>query len=246
MQMPDVKQDNVLPLYWLQAFRVPLPYVLAALLYMGILAWFPQIDLAVSRLFYDTETSTFLLANRFWVKSIAWIVGIGSLGFVCLCVLLYLTNRFTGKRYFYMNGRLAVYFVLVFAIGPALVVNYGFKDHWGRARPRDTVEFGGTKEFTPYYVPADQCESDCSFMSGHTARSFYFISIVFAVWHLALSARLRYALLFLALSYGSVAALMRIMEGRHFLSDVSASALTVTYIAWVLFRLLHPKMENAT
>ena len=43
--------------------------------------------------------------------------------------------------------------VLTMVIGIGLVINLGFKDHWGRPRPKQIQEFGGQQQFHPFYIP---------------------------------------------------------------------------------------------
>ncbi len=64
------------------------------------------------------------------------------------------------------------FLIAVLAIGPGLVANVMLKDNWGRARPRQVVEFGGTKHFTPPLVPARECARNCSFVSGEASSAF--------------------------------------------------------------------------
>ena len=73
------------------------------------------------------------------------------------------------------------------ALGPGLVVNAGFKDHWGRARPRDVTQFSGERTFTPALQPTDQCDRNCSFVAGHPSVAFWLAALGFA----AASHRLR-------------------------------------------------------
>ena len=64
------------------------------------------------------------------------------------------------------------FLVAVLVVGPGLVANSIFKDNWGRARPREVVELGGTKPFTPPLLPATSCSRNCSFVSGEASSMF--------------------------------------------------------------------------
>jgi lipid A 4'-phosphatase len=75
--------------------------------------------------------------------------------------------------------RLAMAFlVLAGILGPGIVVNWGFKDHWQRARPYQVENFGGTQQFTRAAVMTDQCNNNCSFVSGHVACGAFFASLM--------------------------------------------------------------------
>ena len=70
------------------------------------------------------------------------------------------------------------FLVLAGILGPGAIVNLGFKDNWQRARPYQVENFGGTQKFTRATVMTDQCESNCSFVSGHVACGFFFTTIL--------------------------------------------------------------------
>ncbi len=129
--------------------------------------------------------------------------------------------------------RRLVYLVLVFGIGPGLIVDAGLKSHWGRARPKKVVEFGGENAYSPPFVAADQCSRNCSFVSGDA-------SVAFALVAFALMAQRRRGLwLAAALALGSVIGGLRVALGAHFLSDaIFAGVISVTVAAacfWLFF-----------
>jgi membrane-associated phospholipid phosphatase len=110
------------------------------------------------------------------------------------------------------------------------------KDHWGRARPSQVTEFGGTKTFTPAPLPADQCERNCSFPAGHPAMGFYLLSMAFLVRD---QRRRRWAEA-AAIGAGAAIGVVRLAQGGHFLSDVVFAGLLVAAVSWVLHRLVVP------
>jgi len=64
-----------------------------------------------------------------------------------------------------------------------------------------------------YYQFTDQCEKNCSFISGHAAAAFFFIAFGYVM---------RSRKIFLAgLSFGVLMSLTRIVQGGHFFSDVT-------------------------
>ncbi len=127
------------------------------------------------------------------------------------------------------NTRVALYLLAALALGPGLVVHTVFKDHWGRARPRDVIEFGGDRTFTPAFVISDQCDRNCSFVAGHSSMGFYFLALAF------LARRRRYRVYLAVGGFGGLTGLGRIAQGAHFLSDVIFSGLLVFAVAYVLF-----------
>jgi membrane-associated PAP2 superfamily phosphatase len=113
--------------------------------------------------------------------------------------------------------RIALFLALVMLTGPGLIVNDVFKDHWGRPRPRDLVELGGTREYVPPLVMSPR-EYGASFCSGHTAVAAY----LFAPYLLFLkrSRAKAAAVLAVGVAYGSLMGYARIAQGAHFLSDI--------------------------
>jgi lipid A 4'-phosphatase len=68
--------------------------------------------------------------------------------------------------------RQGIFLLLSVVIGPGLLVNTVFKDHWGRPRPRDVVEFGGPLHYRPAPLPGG--EGGASFPCGHCSVGFLF------------------------------------------------------------------------
>jgi membrane-associated phospholipid phosphatase len=112
------------------------------------------------------------------------------------------------------------------------LVNGILKEHWGRARPSQIVEFGGDRQFTPAFVPARQCERNCSITSGHAALGFSLVAFAFLVP----DRRRRRLAVAAAIAAGSLFGLGRIVQGGHFLSDVVLSGILVTATSWLLHR----------
>ena len=156
--------------------------------------------------------------ERVLYESVDWIVGaavVVSVGILLVCVF---RNGPVGRR-----GRVAALLLVVLAIGPGLIVNGILKEHWGRARPRDVVEFGGDHRFTPAIVISDQCERNCSFTAGHPSAGFALAALGYAY----MSRRRRCAVIAAATGFGLLVGLARVAVGGHFLSDVLFSGFIV-------------------
>ena len=104
-------------------------------------------------------------------------------------------------------------------VGLILIINLIFKNFWGRPRPNDIVEFGGTNNFTPWYQITDQCINNCSFVSGDSSVGFTLIVFYFLI------KKKKY--LWISLVLGFCLGLIRIMEGGHFISDVVFSSVVI-------------------
>ena len=209
---------------------------LLILLVIGVLlVAFPRVDLAVSGLFYDGDHGFFLRDQwlvRVIYELVPWVTRAVVVG-----LLLFLLAAWTFSRrreFFRKQRRNALYLLLVMAIGPGILVNTVFKDHWGRARPSQVTEFGGGKQFTRPAVPADQCSKNCSFVSGHASVGFYFLALAFVL------PRRRALWLALGTGLGLGVGLVRIMQGGHFFSDVIFCGIVVYLTARVLHNLMFP------
>jgi lipid A 4'-phosphatase len=191
----------------------------------------PGLDLAVSRLFYDSG-SGFFLAGRLPVKliegAIPWLVGL-----IVVIVLVGAAWLLLAGRPLWRLDRAALMFlVAATALGPGLIVNTLLKDHWGRARPYQIAEFGGVRQFTPAPLPAAQCERNCAFVSGHAALGFSLVSFALLLpW-----GRRRQLAVAAALGVGMLVGLARIAAGRHFLSDVAFAGWVICATSWLLYR----------
>ena len=205
-----------------------------------LLVTLPQIDLAVSGFFYDSEHGFYLrplLIVRFFYSLVWWVsaaVLVATLGYLIASWTIY-RNRETVVR----GRRTAVYLLLVMLIGPGLLVNAVFKDHWGRARPSQVTQFGGGQQFTPAAIPADQCPKNCSFVSGHASVGFYFLALAFVL------PRRRRLWLTLGTAFGLGIGLVRIVQGGHFFSDVVFAGIIVYLTALVLHARMFPTQQTS-
>lgn len=123
--------------------------------------------------------------------------------------------------------RPAAYILLVIALGPGLVVNLVFKDHWGRPRPVHISEFGGQHSYIPPLQIGHTGEK--SFPCGHCSVGYMF----FALYFLSRKRKLFYFIL--TLLFALMMALARMSAGGHFISDILWSGYLVFLIAWLIY-----------
>jgi len=195
------------------------------LLFSLVVAVFPAIDINISRLFFHGGFPRDQWWQALLHDSLNWFLGL-SLGSV---VALYAINRAFKRKFCNVDGKRVAYLFLVLIIGAGLIVNWGLKDNFGRARPRDVAEFGGTKIFTPAFVISHECRTNCSFSSGDAAGGFFSLALVFAL------ARHRRAALVAGLAVGVIESLARISSGAHFFSDTVVSFFVMLTLADLLF-----------
>jgi lipid A 4'-phosphatase len=204
--------------------------------------FFSEIDLAVSRLFYveglGQKTPGFYLADYSALQFFFWLVD--AISRAVLLGALVITFILILKKHTKLLASIMVTLSLI--LGPTVVVNSVFKDHWDRARPRQIVDFGGNKQFTPAWVLSDQCDRNCSFPSGHAAAGFSFLVGYFVsgmrIW------------IWTGLVFGGLTGLTRIMVGAHFLSDI-VFAFFIVYVVsavviWIIAQLAKKKLSQLT
>lgn len=200
-------------------------WLLASLLFF---LTFPGLDLAVSGWFYQPDLGWYLGKAPF-AEFIRKGMPTVLFGIVLFVVVLWGAGRLYRQTFFGVTGRIVSYLLLSLAVGPGLFANLLFKENWGRARPSQITQFGGDNLYTPPFLVTNQCDSNCSFVSGHGALGFWVTAFAFllpVVW--------RSAGLTAALCFGVVVGVVRIIQGGHFLSDVLYSGVLVVTVNWVL------------
>ena len=208
MALMNKKYLNVKLYFWLL-------FLVSSLIFV----FFPQVDLFVASVFYDGKSFPMnnTLAESFFYYSVKPIILLLTLS----AISIYIYNLVSKKNILNISSKLMLYLLLVLTIAPGLIVNATLKENWGRARPAQTIDFGGKKKFTPAFVVSDQ--GGYSFSSGHSAAAFSLIG--FAL----LAKRRRQLWINLALTYGIGVSVARMAAGGHFFSDV----VTSFFIVWI-------------
>ncbi|MDA0340013.1 MAG: phosphatase PAP2 family protein [Proteobacteria bacterium] len=210
----------------------------ATLVISAFFVVFPEADQAAAAYFY-TGGNGFLLrdgvVHRFvdeWIRPYLKDLVILMLALACVSLA-------SGGRILGWSPRAIAFVVLSYAIGPGLLVNGLLKTFIGRARPKHIMELGGDKLFSTAFAPADQCASNCSFVSGDVA--FVAATLTFA---LLLSGTKRRVAVLLSLLLTAVTGYYRMAVGAHFLSDVVLAGLFCVLITLALHRGLFSRANN--
>lgn len=211
--------------------------ILACLLLAAVLfSKFPGVDIQISRLFFDKG---FPLRDQWWQawlrEGMSYFLWLSMASFVAV----YLLNRLSKRRLGGVDGKKVCYLFLVLILGAGLIVNVILKDNFGRARPRDIEEFGGSRHFTPAFVVSRECDANCSFSSGEAAGAFFSLALAMALGR-------RRAMFAAGAAFGIVVSLSRVASGAHFFSDTVVSFFVMLLVADVLyFYMFLPKLEEA-
>lgn len=203
-------------------------YLLLLVCLATVFGLWPQIDLAVASFAREISGGRFQFSDGWWY----WLYAGTRPVFMWLSAIVAALGLYAWYRRRPVLGvtpRIALFILLAFLVTQALVIDVYLKIAFGRARPRDLVEFGGTLVFTPFYVVSDQCARNCSFVSGHAGMAFALFALVFVA-----AERWRRRLFWAVLAFGLVMSWMRIVQGAHFLSDVLFSGLVVYGVTWFL------------
>lgn len=218
--------------------------LIAALICEALLALVPELDVRFSALFYDAGTQIFPVSRsataivlRDILQALPWLIAAPAV----VALALKLVRPHSGR---WMQARAAVFLLATFLLIPGVLANGIFKNYWNRPRPNETVQFGGTLAFVPWWDPRGACPENCSFFSGEAAAAFW----TYAPAALA-PAPWRPAAYGAATVLGLGTGLLRVAFGRHFLSDVLAAALAAFGAIWLAHRWLYrrpsPRLADA-
>jgi membrane-associated PAP2 superfamily phosphatase len=199
---------------------------LLPILFMLFIAPFtPYVDLQLSRFFYNQDQ--FYNPPLFqFLYNYGEIFGFFIAGASTLIFLFSYYFSFLKK---YRTHCLA--FLITFVIGAGLLTNTLFKGYWGRPRPKQLIEFGGTYEYRPFYKPNFfPHESQKSFPSGHVAMGFCYLSFCISLRRQQKSP-VYYMALALTLFSGCGLMVARVAQGGHFFSDTLFSFILIWLIA---------------
>ncbi|WP_072395378.1 phosphatase PAP2 family protein [Hyphomicrobium sp. CS1GBMeth3] len=193
--------------------------VLAAPL-AAILIANPDIDLAISQAAREACSVPATVPGRPWCPTDAMdfarrifmaIFALVSIAAVITALRVVVARR----KWIGLEQARCGFLIAVLVMGPGVVANLVLKDNLGRARPRDVIEFGGDKAFTPALVPSEECPRNCSFISGEASSmfaAFFALALVLPQY--------RRGLLAAGVLVGLLAGAVRILQGAHFFSDV--------------------------
>lgn len=193
-----------------------------------ILFIFPGLDIQISEVFYNGQSAFTYGQNKF-LLSVFHFVPLLTYTAAIIYITVLLCQFFFRRKV----SKIILYLILTMVIGPGLIVNSLLKENFGRARPRDIIEFGGNLSFEKALIISNQCQTNCSFTSGHAAAAYYFTNLSFIV------PRRRFARYFLpAMLYGTLVGIMRIAQGGHFASDIAFSCLIILLVNLLVKKLL--------
>ena len=214
--------------------------VLAIAVVVGVVfGVFPHLDLAVSSPFYDPKLHDFPLNAQRWsqhARNAARLII--ALLLVPACIAPF-GRLLMPRRRMLVRWPSVIFLIVTMALGPGFITNSLLKEYWGRARPIDVTEFGGTSHFTAWWDLRGDCPSNCSFIAGEPAGAFWTLapaSLAPPQWQaLAYGA---------AITFGVAVGVLRIAGGGHFFSDVVFSGVIIYLLIWTAYGLIYRWWPN--
>lgn len=184
------------------------------------LIW-PELDLIIADAFYDRNSGEFL-GDKPYILHLAYKI-FAYIHFPLLLSLIFYSIYYHHRNRMSLKKR-SLFLLCTLLLGPGLLVNIVLKDNSiGRARPEQTVLYGGSSEFTSPFEYSGECRKNCSFTSGHASIGFALIAVAWA-------ARRRYYFI-AGCVLGGLLGLMRMSQGAHFASDVLFSFWGVYFVS---------------
>jgi lipid A 4'-phosphatase len=228
---PTSTENSVKPVAYASAY-----IAIAALLILLLFNIFPEIDLDLSRIFFHasacqkpvdnlTVCGGFPIGSITILKWLRELLQIAPFAAAAGLGLLLLTRQARRKWRPDLWSAEALGAFLAYVVSVGLMVNVVFKEHWGRPRPVQVLDFGGSNPFVPAGEMARYCTSNCSFVSGESASAFWLILLV-PLLPLAWQKRG----LLIAFGVYVLTSGLRIAFGGHFLSDVVMAAVLTLLI----------------
>ena len=201
--------------------------------------WFTDLDIHAAQFFFHPDNGENLWPeenNAIWVffyRAAPLLVNVLLLGALAIMALTGQQASATRLR------RMALFVFLGIILGPGVVVNGIFKDHYGRPRPRQIEQLHGHLHYQPPGMPGLEGKSfPCGHCSvGFVLALFYFFQRRNRPW-------LARALLIAAIALGGAIGVGRMAAGGHFLSDILWSGFLSYGVCLLLYHPLLGKWEQ--
>lgn len=203
-----------------------------------------DVDIVISRFFYDFEAKRWLWQKK-WYIALVYRHGPHVTAAFFLFAFIRLLLSYLHPKF--MLERAKAYFVIFcLLIGPLFLVHGVMKDGFNRPRPIDIIEFRGKQPFQKVLTITKSDFSGKSFPSGHAAAGF--ILVLFYFLYKDKTPRKAIRALSLSLAFGIALSFTRIAMGGHFFSDTLWAFAISWYLPYLLYHTWYlpywQKLEN--
>jgi lipid A 4'-phosphatase len=215
--------------------RTGLFIALGLALFIGVLfGVYPELDLKLASLFYDTATRSFPLKSN----TLAWIARDGAMwiawGFAAPAIVALVVKLVRPDKPLLISGRAVVFLLVTLVLSAGVLTNLTFKSYWGRPRPVVVTQFNGPDQFVPWWDPRGSCAKNCSFFSGEGATAFWTYAPA------ALTPPAWRPLAYVAATlFGVTTSMLRMAFGGHFFTDVAIAGLVTFLVIWLAYACIY-------
>jgi lipid A 4'-phosphatase len=131
----------------------------------------PHMDLVVSGWFYRADGG-FTFADQPVFLFLHYVAYYGARVLGATLPIFAIIAAVRRKPLWSIDAKGWLFLLFGLLVAPGLVGNVILKDHWGRPRPREITEFGGTAQFQPPLIPHKPAHKNQSFVAGDPAFGF--------------------------------------------------------------------------
>ncbi|MBD3186468.1 phosphatase PAP2 family protein [Candidatus Bathyarchaeota archaeon] len=199
---------------------------------------FTDLDLVLMGLGYDagaTGDDRFFLKDAqpwaFFYEQEGAILGV----YIALAAVFIIYGLYRKDKWVFI--KYGVFMILAALLGPLIIVNLLFKGYWGRPRPRETVNFGGSAPFFHVWYPTfleGYTDDNSSFPAGHPSEFIMYFAIFLVFNHpeflwkyfgknrdrtIKVLTVIKYSSLMASLVGGTLMAIGRAVQFGHWYSD---------------------------
>jgi membrane-associated phospholipid phosphatase len=190
---------------------------------------YPDLDLAISALFFDPERRIFPAQHDWFLAGFRFVTSWAVAIAIAIPAISLIGKLSFPSRPALVPGRAMLFVLMTITLGPGLMANAGFKENWNRPRPGVVQEFGGPMTFKAWWDTSGECPRNCSFVSGESAAAFAMLAPAALV-----GGPLRLIAIAAATLFGALIAFLRVMFGGHFFTDVVFAATLSAFVVWIL------------
>jgi len=196
--------------------RIILDFAFPLLILIGltVAAWLTNADIGLEKLFYSPESGWFLEKANPW-RFLYDYGNIPALILLLTGILVFVLSLLFQRIVRYR--KIALFVIVLMALGPGLIINVILKGYWGRHRPQQIEIFGGTEKTLAIWEKGVSGRGK-SFPSGHASMGFFLFSPFFLLRTNAKGWAVFFLLL--GIGYGILMGIARMVQGGHFASDV--------------------------
>jgi membrane-associated PAP2 superfamily phosphatase len=210
-----------------------LSFIAVGLALAALFAVYPSWDMRVAEWLFDPPSAEFPVAVSYEWNVVRRVANLVPYLLLLPAVFTLLRKLVFPDERMAMAPSLALYLLGSFLIGPGLTSNVLLKENWGRPRPNGVQQFAGAAPFQPWWRPGGTCKRNCSFVSGEASQAF---------WTMAPASlappQVRPIALGGAVVFGTAVGSLRVVFGRHFVTDVVFAGLITLVVVVALYRLL--------